>query len=313
MARIRTIKPGFFLNEDLAALPAITRLFFIGLWSQVDREGRCEDRPKRLKASLFPYEDVDIEEMILELVANKHLVRYSVGGVKILSVNNFLKHQRPHHKEDASILPQIPADFKHESSMSQSRVKHESCKAVLVPQEGKGREQEGNRKELAPAAHEPKIIKPKTPNQRVVEAYKLSKNVPMDDKAWDKANFGRYSKAAANLLACFGQDVEKCAAYIFLRAEDLNEKNLDWTLETITRHAFDGIGLPKKEEQDEQQPVSLGADRIPDTGRNRRITSSRSLAGDALRSLEHSAVRPDGPSDMDGPAPDQSRDGEDFS
>ena len=145
IARIRTIKPGFFLNEELAEMPAMTRLFFIGLWSQVDREGRCEDRPKRLKASLFPYEDVDVDVMLCELAQAGHLVRYEVDGVRILEVSNFLKHQRPHHKEDASILPKIPVDFKHDSSMTQAWPKHESCKAVLVPQEGKGtgREQEG--------------------------------------------------------------------------------------------------------------------------------------------------------------------------
>ena len=29
----------------------------MGLWTQADREGRLEDRPMRLKASLFPYDE----------------------------------------------------------------------------------------------------------------------------------------------------------------------------------------------------------------------------------------------------------------
>ena len=32
MARARNIKPGFFDNEILGELPALTRLLFIGLW-----------------------------------------------------------------------------------------------------------------------------------------------------------------------------------------------------------------------------------------------------------------------------------------
>ena len=177
----------------------------------------------------------------------------------------------------------------------------------------KEKEKEKEKTDIAPTAHEPKIVKPKTPTQRIVEAYKMAKDVDREDKAWDKANFGRYSKAAVNLLACFGQDVEKCAAYIFLRAEDLNEKRLDWTLETITRHAFDGIGLPKKEDDHGHEIEPLGANRLPEPRRIGGVTSSRSLAGDALRSLELSAVRPDGVGDLDGPGTYQVRDDEDFS
>lgn len=313
IGRIRTIKPGFFFNEELAAMSMATRLFFIGLWTQVDREGRCEDRPSRLKAAIFPYDDVDAEEMILELVAGGFLKRYRVDGKRILSIPKFTKHQNPHFKEVASILPEIPADFIDESIMVQSSVKHESSLSQSSTQEGKGKEGKGKEGKSIAVPSEPKIVKPKTPIQRVVEAYKLSKGVPMDDKAWDKSNFGRYAKTAANLLACFGQDVEKCAAYIFLRAEDLNEKRLDWTLETITRHAFDGIGLPKKEDDNGSEIEPLGADSISVTGRTGRFTSSRSLAGDALRAIELSALRPDGAGDLDGPGEDRSGHDEDFS
>ena len=39
MARIRTIKPQFFLNEQLAMLGFADRLLFIGLWTQADKAG----------------------------------------------------------------------------------------------------------------------------------------------------------------------------------------------------------------------------------------------------------------------------------
>jgi hypothetical protein len=54
MSRSRNIKPGFFKNEDLAGLPFWQRLLYIGLWTECDREGRCEDRPVKLKMALFP-------------------------------------------------------------------------------------------------------------------------------------------------------------------------------------------------------------------------------------------------------------------
>src|SRR5262245_4448792 len=61
MARARLLKPGFFTNEDLVELPPAARLLFAGLWTLADREGRLEDRPKRIKLAVLPYDDVDVD------------------------------------------------------------------------------------------------------------------------------------------------------------------------------------------------------------------------------------------------------------
>mgnify|MGYP000908911690 CR=1 FL=1 len=63
MARIRSIKIGFFQNDTLSLMPASTRLLFCGLWVLADREGRLEDRPGRIWAELFPYEPQLLHEM----------------------------------------------------------------------------------------------------------------------------------------------------------------------------------------------------------------------------------------------------------
>jgi hypothetical protein len=106
MARSRNIKPGFFKNEILAELSAEVRLLFIGLWTIADREGRLEDRPKKIKGELFPYEDrFDVESMLDVLHTNCFLVRYEVEGRKYLEIVNFVKHQDPHYKEKASEIP----------------------------------------------------------------------------------------------------------------------------------------------------------------------------------------------------------------
>ncbi|MCX5689585.1 MAG: phage replication protein, partial [Planctomycetota bacterium] len=56
MARARNIKPGFFKNEELGAIPMGARLLFVGMWTLADREGRLEDRPARIAAEVFPYD-----------------------------------------------------------------------------------------------------------------------------------------------------------------------------------------------------------------------------------------------------------------
>jgi hypothetical protein len=75
LMRIRTIKPEFWKSEHLADLPPFARLLFIGLWNCADREGRLEDRPKRLKAELFPYDDVDVDALLSVLAKWGFIVR----------------------------------------------------------------------------------------------------------------------------------------------------------------------------------------------------------------------------------------------
>ena len=65
--RARNIKPGFFKNDTLAELDFAGRLLFIGLWGLADREGRLEDRPKKIKAEIFPYDDVAVDSFLGEL------------------------------------------------------------------------------------------------------------------------------------------------------------------------------------------------------------------------------------------------------
>lgn len=96
MSRIRTIKPDFFLNEDIAELSLFARLTFIGLWTIADREGRLEDRPKRIKAQLFPYDDCDMNVLLQELhcAPSRFILRYVAQDCAYIQVRNFTKHQR---------------------------------------------------------------------------------------------------------------------------------------------------------------------------------------------------------------------------
>lgn len=105
MARARNIKPAIMANEDLAELQPMERLLFIYLWMLADREGRLEDRPKRIKAEAFPYDDADVDEMLDNLQGAGFIARYSVDGKRLIQVHNFTKHQRPHNNETASEIP----------------------------------------------------------------------------------------------------------------------------------------------------------------------------------------------------------------
>jgi hypothetical protein len=107
MARARNIKPGFFTNDQLGELPPLARLLFAGLWTLCDREGRVEDRPKKIKAELLPYDECDGDALLQMLADTGFIARYQVGAVKVIQVLEFAKHQNPHMKEAASTLPAL--------------------------------------------------------------------------------------------------------------------------------------------------------------------------------------------------------------
>ena len=107
MARSRNIKPGFFTNEDLVELDFATRLLFAGLWTVADKEGRLQDRPKKIKIDVFPADNLDIDTMLQALHNGKFIVRYEVDGSKYIQISNWSKHQNPHHTEKASEIPGI--------------------------------------------------------------------------------------------------------------------------------------------------------------------------------------------------------------
>ena len=108
MARSRTLKIGFFKNETLCEHSEATRLLFAGLMLMADREGRLQDRPRYIKAELFPYQDVDTDSMLSDLARSGFVVRYEVEGSKYVWIPNFLKHQRPHPHEPKSEIPPCP-------------------------------------------------------------------------------------------------------------------------------------------------------------------------------------------------------------
>jgi len=113
--RSRNIKPGFFKNEQLAELSAEARLLYIGLWMMADREGRLEDRPKRIKMEIFPADSFDCEPFLSGLADRGLIVRYGINGHQYIEIPKFLDHQRPHYTEkDSLIPPRIPGKEPHD-------------------------------------------------------------------------------------------------------------------------------------------------------------------------------------------------------
>jgi hypothetical protein len=105
MSRARNIKPGFFTNGDLIECSPLARLLFIGLWTEADRRGVLEDRPKTLKLKLLPGDNCDAEELLQELADHGFILRYEADGVRCIYIAKFCAHQTPHQKEPENTMP----------------------------------------------------------------------------------------------------------------------------------------------------------------------------------------------------------------
>lgn len=107
MARARNIKPSIMDNEELADLQPLTRLLFIYLWMLADKEGRLEDRPKRIAAQALPYDrTADVGAMLDDLQSAGFIVRYVVESQGYIQILSFSKHQNPHIRESESEIPE---------------------------------------------------------------------------------------------------------------------------------------------------------------------------------------------------------------
>ena len=115
MARARNIKPAFFKNEHIADMPLHARLLFIGLWTLADREGRLQDRPRKICAEIFPYEAVDVSTLLDCLEHGSFITRYCVNNEPFIQISNWHKHQnRVQNLYLASCLAIDPDDPKEE-------------------------------------------------------------------------------------------------------------------------------------------------------------------------------------------------------
>lgn len=94
--RIRQVKPEFWSDPDLAALPPQVRLIYIGLWCVADDAGYIEWHPERIAHDLLGYESAKIRvrhltDWTAQLVKSGHVEMFDCGCALIPTLS---KHQR---------------------------------------------------------------------------------------------------------------------------------------------------------------------------------------------------------------------------
>ena len=107
MARIRTIKPDFFISETVASVSPLARLLFQGLWLLADREGRLHDKPGKIKVQVLPWDECDADALLADLDRVGLIQRYEASGERCIQITSFLEHQRPNTREPESVIPAL--------------------------------------------------------------------------------------------------------------------------------------------------------------------------------------------------------------
>lgn len=149
MPRIRTIKPDFFMSEDIVTLDPLSRLLYIGLWCYVDRDGYMEYRPFSLKIQIMPCEQ-DQFDACIDALLNRNLVKiYEIDAKKYLFIPTFTEHQNINQREASSNIKNIVVkSIDCEVTCRNMHARAIMCKTIptsarIAGKERKGRERKG--------------------------------------------------------------------------------------------------------------------------------------------------------------------------
>lgn len=147
MARIRTIKPGFWKDEDLSDLPPETHMLAAALLNYADDEGYFNANPSLVKAECCPLREdsVSVHES-LEQLKNAGFIRLgsTENGKRYGHILTFADHQRVNRPTPSKISA---LDIQWGQCVSAHGKLNEDS-----PPEGKGREGKRKGKDTTGAA-----------------------------------------------------------------------------------------------------------------------------------------------------------------
>jgi hypothetical protein len=146
MARIRTIKPDFWTDGNMVKLSPFARLLYIGMWNfTLCDHGHVADDAMKLKLQILPMDNIDIDALLAEIMAQGRVVRVEDGdGRTYLLVKRFEDHQKidPRWKTRCPACAQVDSLTLTETpvSLGELPVTPELSPTLPLGREGMGRE-----------------------------------------------------------------------------------------------------------------------------------------------------------------------------
>ena len=150
------LDPGFWASSHNERLIFRQRLLFLGLISNADDEGRVKGNLNFIRALIFPYDDIEsnqIEDDLVKLMEEGLIIRYIHKGLAYIQIAKWQTYQRI-DKPTRSILPPCPEfpdippnDSKNESendSKNDSKNSSENDSCLIEKKGSKEKRKEGN-------------------------------------------------------------------------------------------------------------------------------------------------------------------------
>ena len=209
MARIRSIHPGLFTDENFMALGDAARMFLIGLWTEADDQGVFEWKPLTLKARLRPVDEGSVEPLLEELVANNWIRKFSESDKAYGALRNFRKFQRP---QKPNAIHPLPDEISTYVGLVRERSRTDTRKSPQMEDGGGKREEE----EVTPVGAD----EPPNPEKFYFE---YGKSV-LGAKAGGLLNRAKTQIGEAKALALIRESAEKQSPREYFSAALLNRE-----------------------------------------------------------------------------------------
>lgn len=204
MARIRSVHPSLWTDENFVSMQTSARLFLIGLWNEADDFGVFAWKPLGLKMRLAPADSLDVNAVLSEIEEAGFIVRIDRGGKPYGVVKNFLDFQRP--KNPSAPLIEVDSEIKaivgpHSGSHKQD-LPHSSSSPTPDLPENRGQMEDG----IGKVGSEPKGSSPRVgahPFSAFWDAWPSKAAKAKAEVAWKKLSDADRAAATANADAWF--------------------------------------------------------------------------------------------------------------
>ena len=97
MARKRMIDPQFWCDEKMMTLSHSARLLFIGLWNFCDDEGIHKNSDLKLKAEIFPADDITKDD-VRPIPSKYNISEDSLNAHGVITTNRIEYNRIEHNK-----------------------------------------------------------------------------------------------------------------------------------------------------------------------------------------------------------------------
>jgi hypothetical protein len=160
MARIRTLKPGFFKSRSLAKLPRDARLTFAGMWCEADDHGRGIADARLLKGAIWPLDDdvtfLHVSAHVDMLAATGHIRLYQIDDEAYYEVVKWEQHQAAAYRRGEAKYPPVSAGQEIETLSAYGSMQESA--ASTQSSAGTGNREQGTGKHISRPAEPPEVF-----------------------------------------------------------------------------------------------------------------------------------------------------------